>query len=291
MNLSGNKTVSGLIFDNSSAYTLTGTSSTLTLDNGVAAAAITVNNGSHTIAVPISLNSASSISFVNPSTGLTISGAISGAKPVTVSGAGALTLTGNNSYGPTALLSGATLNVGTIGGTDAGGSLGTGDVTMSGASTLNFNRTNAYNSAARLPVPVRRRGRLINSAPGTTTVSGAISNVTSVNVSAGTLIASSTLNQTGGVNVTGAGSLTASGAIFRRRRTDDWHHRQRGAERQQYLHRWNLIDRRHRGAEQRQRPADEFGLDRRWRRHTRPECQEHFAEQHHRHDNRGRHYQ
>ncbi len=213
VNLSGNKTVSGLIFDNGASYTLTGTSSTLTLDNGVAAAAITVNNGSHTIAVPISLNSASSISFVNPSTGLTISGAISGAKPVTVSGAGALTLTGNNSYGPTALLSGATLNVGTIGGTDTSGSLGTGDVTMSGASTLNFNRTNAYTFGGAITGSGAASGTVNQLGSGTTTVSGAISNVTSVNVSAGTLIASSTLNQTGGVNVTGAGSLTASGAI------------------------------------------------------------------------------
>ena len=78
VNLNGNKTVSGLIFDNSTSYTLTGTSSTLTLNNGVAAAAITINNGNHNIAVPVSLSSASSVSFVNAGTGLTISGAVSG---------------------------------------------------------------------------------------------------------------------------------------------------------------------------------------------------------------------
>ena len=213
VNLNGNKTVSGLIFDNSTSYTLTGTSSTLTLNNGVAAAAITINNGNHNIAVPVSLSSASSVSFVNAGTGLTISGAVSGAKPITVTGSGALTLTGNNSYSSTTLLSGATLNIGAFSGTDTSGSLGTGDVTMSGSSTLNFNRSNAYTFGGAITGSGVGAGTVNQLGTGTTTISGAISNVTSVNVSAGSLIASSTLNQTGGISVTGAGSLTASGAI------------------------------------------------------------------------------
>ena len=167
VNLNGNKTVSGLIFDNGSGYTLSGTSSTLTVNNGVAAAAIAVNNGSHTIAVPLTLSSASSISFVNPGTSLTISGAIDGglgpvAKAVSVSGSGTLTFTSDNTYGTTALLNGATLNLGTFGGTDTHGSLGLGDVTMSGGSTLNINRSGLLLSLVTLLVPVITLAASIN---------------------------------------------------------------------------------------------------------------------------------
>ena len=42
-------------------------------------------------------------------------------------------------------MSGATLNVGTLGGSDTAGTLGSGDLTISGGATLNFNRSNAYN--------------------------------------------------------------------------------------------------------------------------------------------------
>ena len=73
VNLNGNKTVSGLVFDNGASYTLSGTGSTLNLNNGIAAAAITVNSGSHTIAVPVLLGSASFISFAGGGGALTIS--------------------------------------------------------------------------------------------------------------------------------------------------------------------------------------------------------------------------
>lgn len=113
-----------MIFDNGAGYTLSGTASTLTLNNGVAAAAIAVNNGSHTIAVPLTMSSAASVSFANPGTSLTITGAIDGglgpvAKPVSISGSGTMTFTSDNTYGTTTLLNGATLNLGTFGGSDA----------------------------------------------------------------------------------------------------------------------------------------------------------------------------
>ena len=53
---------------------------TLTLNNGVAASAINVANGSQTISPPISLSNASSISFGNSGAALTISSAMSGAQ-------------------------------------------------------------------------------------------------------------------------------------------------------------------------------------------------------------------
>src|SRR5262249_20692437 len=49
VNMNGDKVVSGLIFDNGSGYTISG-SGTLTLNNGAAASAVAVNTGSHTIA-------------------------------------------------------------------------------------------------------------------------------------------------------------------------------------------------------------------------------------------------
>ena len=240
VNLNGNKTVSGLIFDNSTSYTLTGTSSTLTLNNGVAAAAITINNGNHTIAVPVSLSSASSVSFVNAGTGLTMSGAVSGAKPISVTGSGALTLTGNNSYSSTTLLSGATLNIGAFSGADTSGSLGTGDVTMSGSSTLNFNRSNAYTFGGAITGSGVGAGTVNQLGTGTTTISGAISNVTSVNVSAGSLIASQHVESNRRDQCDRGRIADRIRLDFRRGRTDGRHHRHRGAKREQHIYRRHL---------------------------------------------------
>ncbi len=220
VDMNGSKTISGLIFDGFSSYTISG-SGTLTLNNGVAAAPINVNNGSHTISVPVSLSNGAFVSFSNDSS-LTIGGAVSGGTPLIVSGNGQLTLTGSNSYSTTSL-SGATtrLNVGTLGGSDTTGSLGTGNVTMSGGATLNFNRSNAYSFGGAIAGAGSGAGSVNQLGSGSTTVTGAISNVTTVNVQDGSLVASSTINQTGGLNVTGnggilsqgTGSLTANGAI------------------------------------------------------------------------------
>jgi fibronectin-binding autotransporter adhesin len=210
VNMNGDKTVSGLIFDNSGSYTISG-SGNLTLNNGGAAASVTVNNGNHTIAVPIVAPKSTSISFSN-SSALNISGAISGGNPLSVSGTGSLTLTGNNSFS-TSTLNGATLNVGTFGGTSTSGTLGTGTLTMSANGTLNFNRSNAYVFPGGITGSGAGAGTVNQLGTGSTTVSGAITNITSVTISAGTLITGSTLNQSGGISLTGSGSLTANGSI------------------------------------------------------------------------------
>ena len=213
VNMNGSKTVSGLIFDNGSGYTING-SGTLTLNNGAAASAVSVNNGSHTIAVPVSLTKAASIAFLNNSS-LKVSGAISGAQPILATGPGTLALTANNSYSTTSI-TGSTVNIGTFGGSDTAGSLGTGDVTMSGGAVLNFNRSNLYSFGGNI------NGGTINQlGSGSTTIGGAVSGVTTVNVAAGALTTSSTLSQSSGLNVTatgglgntGSGSLTANGSI------------------------------------------------------------------------------
>ncbi|MBC7782583.1 MAG: autotransporter-associated beta strand repeat-containing protein [Burkholderiales bacterium] len=202
--LNGNKTVSGLIFDHTTvSYNLTGAGSTLTLNNGVAATAINITNGTHTIAVPVALSGATAVTTTNATDALTISGSISGAETLTASGPGTLTLTGTNTYTATTVNTG-TLNVGSGGTT---GSLGSGATTLANAATINFNRSNAYNYGQT----ITGAGSVNQIGAGTTTV-GAISGATTVNVSNGALVGTS-ISQLAGLNVTGTGSLTASGAV------------------------------------------------------------------------------
>jgi fibronectin-binding autotransporter adhesin len=201
INLNGNKTVSGIVFNNTgTSYNLTGSGS-LILDNGAAAGAITVTSGTHTISVPVTLNGAVAVMTTNLADSLTLGGNVTGPSPVTMTGPGALNLTGNNSF-TTLSINGSTVNVGT--GTT--GTLGSGAVTLSNNATLNFNTNSNYNYGQN----ITGSGILGQIGAGTTTV-GAV-NVSSVNVSNGALI-TTTLNQTNGINVTGTGSLTASGAV------------------------------------------------------------------------------
>src|SRR5206468_2983158 len=60
VSINGTKTVGSITFDNPTfKYTLVpGAGGALSLDNGPAAAAITVNSGSHTIAVPLAIGAA-----------------------------------------------------------------------------------------------------------------------------------------------------------------------------------------------------------------------------------------
>jgi fibronectin-binding autotransporter adhesin len=214
----GGKIASGIIFNDD----MSGTSfdiagpGTLTLNNGVAAAGINVVSGSQTISAPVAVTNAMAVSLSNSSS-LTNTGGITGGRPLTVSGTGSVTLRANNTYSTTSISAAtpdaATLNVGAFGGSDTAGSLGSGDVAMTGGAVLNFNRANAYAFAGGITGNGVGAGSVNQLGSGTTTVAGAINNVTTVNVSAGALTASSTINQTGGVNVTGTGSLTAAGSV------------------------------------------------------------------------------
>ena len=213
--LNGAKTASGILFDDlpagsTTSFTIQG-ADTLTLNNGVAAAGITVTNGQQTISAPVNATNSTAVSLGNSNAGLTISGAFTGGKPLTISGSGTLTLTANNTYTTTGLSS-ETLNVRAFGGASTAGTLGSSDITISNGATLNFNRSNPYNFAGGIS-GTGASGTVNQLGSGTTTVTGPITNVVAVNVSAGSLIASSTISQTGGINVTGSGSLTANGSI------------------------------------------------------------------------------
>jgi len=123
--LNGGKTVGSIIFNNANSFTVGTTADVITLDNGIAAAAISANNGAHTINAPITLNGPANITPA-ASTSLTFGGAISGAgKALTLSGAGAVTLLATNTHGST-ILNAGTLNIGND------GALGSGALTISG---------------------------------------------------------------------------------------------------------------------------------------------------------------
>src|SRR5262249_7833435 len=120
IDLNGNKTVSGIIFNNGgTSYNLGGTG-TLTLDNRAAASPIAVQDGMKTITAPSTLNGEVPIITTNAADPLTFAGNMSGAWPITVNGPGTLNLYGTNTF-TTLSTNGGAVNVGSGG---AGGTLG-----------------------------------------------------------------------------------------------------------------------------------------------------------------------
>ncbi len=93
------RTVGSMVFNNTRAYTIAGTNA-ISLDVSAGTAGIHVINGSHSISAPVNLN-ASAIVTVGPAVStLTMSGVIDGAATsnFTKSGAGALVLSGTNTF-------------------------------------------------------------------------------------------------------------------------------------------------------------------------------------------------
>jgi autotransporter-associated beta strand protein len=217
VHLDASQTVNNLLFDNTSnpsvSFNLSTTNaSVLSMNSASGSTAITILNGQHTVSVPISLGAAFSVTTTNPTDALTLSGNITGSKPLTTFGPGTVTLSGTNALTTVAVNSG-TLNVGAGGAT---GTLGTGAVTLSGGAILNFNLSSAYSFGQ----PIDGAGTVNQLGSNTVTV-GAIGSTTPVNsvtVSSGALNTGS-IAQTGGINVvgpsnvTGTGSMTTSGGI------------------------------------------------------------------------------
>jgi len=93
--------IKSLTFDNASAsYALAGVSggSLALLNAGTSSATVTVNAGSHGVALPVSLGSNAAIDVATGSI-LSMSGVVSGAMAVTKTGAGTTVFSGNNTYG------------------------------------------------------------------------------------------------------------------------------------------------------------------------------------------------
>ncbi|HEV2969144.1 MAG TPA: autotransporter-associated beta strand repeat-containing protein [Pirellulales bacterium] len=202
LTLSGNNTFTG---------TTTISAGTLQLGDG------TTNNGS--VASNITDNAA--LVFANPNA-QNYAGAISGTGSLTKSGAGALTLGGNNTFSGGVTLSAGTvvignnnaLGTGTL--TAGGGTLqadGNGPYTLSDAVTLSNTLTVAGGNSFTLAGPISGSAGIVKTGAGTLTLSGTNSLSGAITVNAGTLqLANSTVLGTSTVVLNG-GTLRASSAL------------------------------------------------------------------------------
>ena len=139
--LNGGKTVGSIIFNNANSFTIGTNTDAITLNNGIAAGAISATTGSHTINAPIALNGNANIT-PGASTGITFGGIISGiGRSLTFSGAGASTLNAANTYSGGTTLSAGTLNLGN----DA--ALGGGPLTISAGTTIDNTKGSLLTSA------------------------------------------------------------------------------------------------------------------------------------------------
>jgi len=191
--LDTNVSVGGIIFTNANSFGVADAGQTLTLDNTGAGAGVSVGAGtSNSIAAAVSLNDKAALSVFTGTT-LALSGVISGTSPantVAASGAGTLTLSGNNTYGPSA------------------GSVGT---ALSGGVTVQLGHNNAFGAG---DVTITNTGLLRAMTSLTTAnnidVAAASALVVDNNGNAATL--SGTISGLGSMNKNGTGTLTVSGA-------------------------------------------------------------------------------
>jgi autotransporter-associated beta strand protein len=186
-------TVGSLIFDNASApYTLAG-GETLTLDADTQPAVLLVQAGTHTVAAPLALAGAAS---AQPEAGasLTLAGGIAGVGPLTVTGAGNVSLTGTNQT-QTLVLDGAlSINDGAslAGGTyfDNGTLTVTADTAVGTAVEIGPRDATvqpASGVTATLAASPTGAGTLRKAGAGTLALAAALANAGGALVSAGTL--------------------------------------------------------------------------------------------------------
>jgi fibronectin-binding autotransporter adhesin len=228
--LGGNVSYNGITFTAAEPGSVTiGGANTLT----VGAGGITENYNAPAPTISVgSLVLGTSQSWTNNSTNpLTVSAPVSGAGlTLTIAGTGTTVLSGANSYGPTNVSTGATLQIGT--GTVAAGTLGTGAV--SNAGTLAFDRpdvvtvANAIGGAGlveqvgagttNLSGGVTTTGGLAALNSGTLAVVGSLTGPGGLTVNAATLSVSGSVTTAGGINSSGGlvsigGGVTTAGAI------------------------------------------------------------------------------
>ncbi len=181
-------------FNNTNSFAIANAGNALTFDNTNGGAALIVAAGSsNSIAPPVSLNDKLAISVFSGAS-LAISNVISSTSPsrtVTIaSGAGTLSLFGNNTYGPSAGAVGTTMTGSGILELDNNNALGAGDLSVLNSFTL------------RAGTALTTANNIIISNTVTTSLNNNGNNVTlSGNISGG-----------GALGKNGAGTLTLSGA-------------------------------------------------------------------------------
>jgi len=234
-----------ITFDNTlgASYNITPTGGgTLKLNNGAGTAAITDTAGNNTISAPMEFDSNVAASVARVGDTLTLSGAIGefgGSKSLSVSGAGTVVLSGQNTYS-----GGTTVNAGTVvagnstvtaAGSITNGPFGTGTLTLGTGATLKDNGTaitlaNPLSLSGTITLASTGSGSLdfdgtALTTPATVTLTGAttltVNNTTTIadNISGnfgfsklgtGTLILTGVNSGTGPTNVT-SGTLVVSG--------------------------------------------------------------------------------
>ena len=173
-----------LAFTNANSFLVADAGNTMTFDNKGAGATVSVTGGSsNVVAAAVALNDTVAISTASGNS-LAITNVISNtsaAKALSVSGAGTLALSGNNTYGPSAGSVGTTLSGGGVLQLGNNNALGAGDLSVSGSSTV------------RAGVPLIVANNIIAGSGATATVDNNGNNVTLSGV------------------VSGAGALTKNG--------------------------------------------------------------------------------
>ena len=200
-------TISGGLFSDgvtrAAAIRFNGTNNTLQLVTGSniignldvaagAAAKITAGSAGLSLSNNVTLGDATSrVTLDSTTTNLVVSGVISGAGSVGVSGSRTITLTGNNTYTGDTTITTGTLQIGN------GGTTGSvaGNIVNNG--TLAFNRSDTVTYAGN----IGGTGSLVQAGTGTLTISGNAAYAGSTTVNAGTLA------------LVGAGSLAASSGV------------------------------------------------------------------------------
>ncbi len=235
--LDGDKTVGVIQFTNANSYSLNpGSGGNITLDNGSSNASITDSLGTHSINVPLILNSNTTLTVTNAADTMTISGNIGGAGGLTTTGSGNVTLGGNNSFAGVLNASGSG-NLALSGINSFGGltSSGTGTVIVTGANTYTGPTTittgkiqmgpggtlggglSALSIATGATLDLNGQNATVGSLSGAGTiddVAGAgTSTLTTGGLSATVTFSGIIKNTTGNVTLTkiGTGSLTLSG--------------------------------------------------------------------------------
>ncbi|MDQ6905557.1 MAG: autotransporter-associated beta strand repeat-containing protein, partial [Chloroflexota bacterium] len=215
--VNGAFTVGSITFDNANSYTLASSGVAgqgLTLNNN-GIALIAVHLGQHTISAPVTLANNLTIT-ASANTGLTLSGALSGAKTVTLDGAGGVTFSGTsaNTYTGLTTVSAGTLSLGKTAGVNA---IGTGGIQIDAGATASLLASEQIADTASLLVSgTFAMGTFLETL-------AALNGAGSVTIGTGSTLtvgASNNLNSTftgvisgtGTIAKAGSGTLTLSGA-------------------------------------------------------------------------------